>query len=323
MESWSSYEESEIKRMYFTHTRKEIAAALGRSEGSVRTKCYRLRMNWKQSPDWSEDDLKYLRQYYKEREGKPLRLKELTVRFGRLRSNICRKARELGLSDLSRRKVHVRKTKVKKFATIEEARAEIGRKTRERLRNHHPRGMAGKTHTPEARAKISENNRRVQANITASQRIAINMKARRTRVANGKPYNPHGSWKAGWREVGGKSVYFRSRWEANYARYLEWLRSIGNIRDWEHEPETFWFEGVKRGCVSYLPDFRITNPNSTVEYHEVKGWMDDKSKTKIKRMRKYHPEVVLKVIDSKSYNKLAGQVKGFVPEWEYDTKNRA
>ena len=49
-----------------------------------------------------------------------------------------------------------------------------------------------------------------------------------------------GSWKASWHEVGNQRCFFRSRWEANYARYLEWLCSIGQIAKWEHEPQTFW-----------------------------------------------------------------------------------
>lgn len=125
-----------------------------------------------------------------------------------------------------------------------------------------------------------------------------------------------GSWKAGWREVAGRRVFFRSRWEANYARYLQWLKDRGEIREWEHEPETFWFEGIKRGNVSYLPDFRVTEMSSAIVYHEVKGWMDDGSKTKIKRMAKYHPKVRLIVVDSKAYRAIAKQARSLVPGWE-------
>ena len=142
------------------------------------------------------------------------------------------------------------------------------------------------------------------------------VKSAKTRAENGIPFNPHGKWKAGWRTVGGQKVYFRSRWEANYARYLEWLKTIGNIKSWEHEPETFWFDKLKRGCVSYLPDFRVTNPNGSIEYHEVKGWMDARSKTKIKRMAKYFPEIKLIVIHDKAYKKLASQISASIVGWE-------
>lgn len=124
------------------------------------------------------------------------------------------------------------------------------------------------------------------------------------------------TWKCGWREVGGQRCYFRSRWEANYARYLQFLLEKNQITKWEHEPETFWFEKIKRGCRSYLPDFRVTEPNGSIVYHEVKGWMDDRSKTKIKRMGIYHPTVRLIVIDAKPYKEIQKKLSSLLPGWE-------
>ena len=37
-------------------------------------------------------------------------------------------------------------------------------------------------------------------------------------------------------------------------------------------------------------------------FHEVKGWMDQKSRTKIARMAKYYPQVKLLVIDKEAMN---------------------
>jgi len=130
------------------------------------------------------------------------------------------------------------------------------------------------------------------------------------------------SWKAGWAEVGGQRFYARSRWEANYARYLEFLRTNGEILKWEHEPETFWFAGIKRGCVSYLPDFRVTLRNGEIEYHEVKGWMDAASKTKIRRMAKYHPSVRLVVIDGARYRAISKTACRIVRGWEPPSRAR-
>ncbi len=121
-------------------------------------------------------------------------------------------------------------------------------------------------------------------------------------------------WKAGWRAIGG-NYYFRSRWEANYARYLEWLRQIGVVTRWEYESETFWFEKIKRGVRSYKPDFKITWHDGKVEYHEVKGWMDPRSKTKLKRMAKYYPEITMRVIDAQWF-KANKNLRGIVPGWE-------
>jgi len=144
------------------------------------------------------------------------------------------------------------------------------------------------------------------------------VKIRKTLVINGAcaPKRPHGSWKAAWREFGGKRAFYRSRWEANYARYLQWLKERGDITEWEHEPEVFWFKHIKRGSVSYLPDFRVTNPDGSREYHEVKGWMDTRSRTKIKRMAKYYPQVKLVVIDAKAYRELERTISTIIPGWE-------
>ncbi len=123
-------------------------------------------------------------------------------------------------------------------------------------------------------------------------------------------------WKGGWREVGGKRIFFRSTWEANYGRYLEWLLQRKQIAAWEHEPYTFWFNAIKRGTRSYLPDFRVTEHNGDISYHEVKGWMDARSKTKIKRMQKYYPNIKLIVIDRQGYRAIANQMRSLIPDWE-------
>lgn len=183
--------------------------------------------------------------------------------------------------------------------------------------HEHPRGMKGKRHTQDTLNAVSAASVRTWSRRTAAQIRERSFKIAKTKAANGTVnVTPHGTWKADWRTIGGQTKYFRSRWEANYARYLEWLKTIGNITSWEHEPETFWFDGIKRGCVSYLPDFRVTNPNGTIEYHEVKGWMDDRSKTKIKRMAKYYPAIKLIVIDAKGYRKLAKQIAAAIDGWE-------
>lgn len=96
--------------------------------------------------------------------------------------------------------------------------------------------------------------------------------------------------------------------EANYARYLTFLGI-----EWMYEPMTFWFNGLKRGVVSYTPDFFIVREN---RYVECKGWMDPKSKTKLKRMSKYHPSVKLTLCDWKSYRAIEAAIGKSIPEWE-------
>lgn len=176
--------------------------------------------------------------------------------------------------------------------------------------NPHPRGMRGKKHSKEFCEKMSL--------LHSGKKVPREqvMKMLKTKAANGTLVNPRpeASWKCGWEEVGGKRFYARSRWEANYGRYLEWQKLQGLIVDWDHEPKTFWFEGIKRGVMSYLPDFWVKTKTGE-EYHEVKGWMDARSVTKIKRMAKYHPTIKLQVIDSVRYRTLAKQLKQIVPGW--------
>src|SRR5215470_2023635 len=62
---------------------------------------------------------------------------------------------------------------------------------------------------------------------------------------------------ASWHKIGDRKFYFRSKWEYHYALYLQFLKGLMRIIDWDYEPQTFWFEGIKRGCVSYTPDFLI------------------------------------------------------------------
>jgi hypothetical protein len=126
---------------------------------------------------------------------------------------------------------------------------------------------------------------------------------------------PVSRFRQGWREIGGKRCYFRSQWEANYARYLEYLKVKGDLKDWFHEPRVFYFEGIKRGTNNYKPDFQVIEKNNTETWHEVKGYMDPKSKTKIKRMAKYYPDIKLIVIEKKDYKMIAGY-RGLIPGWE-------
>ncbi len=103
--------------------------------------------------------------------------------------------------------------------------------------------------------------------------------------------------KHGWHVVGEKRIYFRSKWEYVYAKYLQWQLKAGIIARWEYEPETFWFEAIKRGVRSYRPDFAVYLASGKRYWVEVKGYMDAKSKTKIKRFNKYFPEERLIVVE--------------------------
>lgn len=121
-------------------------------------------------------------------------------------------------------------------------------------------------------------------------------------------------------DLGGQ--FFRSAWEANYARWLNWLMAAGEVTAWEYEPETFYFPDQKRGVLSYTPDFRITWSDGRQEWIEIKGYMDSKSRSRAKKMAKYHPNVEVTLIDGKTYRAIANKVSAFVPGWEIPARNR-
>ncbi len=90
------------------------------------------------------------------------------------------------------------------------------------------------------------------------------------------------------------------------------MRERGVIRSWKYEPKTFWFLKIKRGVRSYKPDFRVVYPDKSVVWFEVKGWMDPRSATKLKRMSKYYPKVVIRVIDKEWFKDVPTFL---VPGW--------
>lgn len=136
------------------------------------------------------------------------------------------------------------------------------------------------------------------------------------RHAAGVLGTPYSRAKSGYRPGLGDN-YFRSSWEANYARFLNLMIRMKIVEKWEFEPETFWFLDIKRGTRSYLPDFRVKYANEAAPvYVEVKGYFDAKSKTKIKRFRKYYPQHRLELVDAKAYRKIEQQFGRSITGWE-------
>lgn len=121
---------------------------------------------------------------------------------------------------------------------------------------------------------------------------------------------------AAWLEIGGQKHYFRSLWERNYVRWLQFQVEAKLIDSWAYEPHTFWFEGIKRGCVSYKPDFCIRKLDGSEYWIEVKGYYDPKSITKIKRFKKYYPNHQLFLVDSKWFKENSKKLKLLIPDWE-------
>lgn len=234
------------------------------------------------------------------------RLSVLAEEMGRSKCVLCEKAKALGLSDANA----ARRASGKLVGDARRGKP---------LAWKHPRGMLGKSHTAETREHLRKSSTDFRATLSQDQVADIVTKAMRTKVErHGRvaPQVSRGNWKSGWREIGGVRKFYRSRWEANYARYLNWLQNRGDILDWKHEPETFWFEAIRRGVRSYLPDFRVWELDGSTKLHEVKGWMDTRSKTTLKRMAKYHPGETVIVIAERQYREIERKLGGLIEGWE-------
>ena len=228
------------------------------------------------------------------------RLKDLAAIMNRTDAFISRKARLLGLTDRSSHISFKHKSK------------EVSERMKKYFReNPHPKGMLGKKHTQEvvnsfsinAKAMWKDPNSKFNSQEYRQKKSDYMSKFMSERMKSNS-VNNYNRVKRGTVDIGGKVFFARSSWECNVAAYLNFLKLNKEILDWEHEPETFWFEKIKRGVRSYLPDFKITKRDGSFYFLEVKGWMDSKSATKIKRMALYYPNIELQVISSKRYNEI-------------------
>ena len=242
------------------------------------------------------------------RSGLPVDLPRLERETGMHRTNICRFARQRGLTDPHRKKA------------VDSA--AIGARIKRLFREQgHPRGALGMKHTLTARAKIGAASRQRWAD----PRSAYNSPAYRQRMSDNSharalasKRHPYSSAKRGRRaDLGGQ--FFRSRWEANFARYLNLLVARGNVIAWDYEPHTFVFP-VKRGVRSYTPDFRVVFAGGDgVVWCEVKGWWDAKSRARASAMRRFFSTEVVQVYGEKFFRAcvssgLAARIDG----WEHD-----
>lgn len=308
---WTDEEDAVIRNLYRIESHARIGKRLGRSGSAVRNRCWRLGLQ-KKVAFWTEEEIDRLHRWYKEREGLPVDLDELARDFGRPKTSVCKKARDLGLTNNAR--PHDAEAKKKQSKARQKWMEE----------NEHPRGMKGKHHPESAKRRIGEASREYLNSLTDEEwedRIGRAIRTKLERYGTGNPANkgsnPYSRTKSGKR-ADLNNQFFRSRWEANYARYLNLLVKQGKIRRWEYEPDTFIFEGVTRGAISYTPDFKVFGLDGSHEYHEVKGWMDGPSKTRLKRMAQFHPHETVIVIGQKEYKVLERTIAGAIPNWEID-----
>lgn len=328
MKAWTASEDEMLRKHHATHSISELQKLLGRSERSIVGRRYRLKLA-RNVDLWSAAEIADLSRWYAERTSLPLCLEELSRVLGRHKSNVARKAREMGLTNKHRPKVLERKIRRPKFASDESRRAHQSAQAKERIAKHgHPRGALGMKHSASTKERLSQLMRDREANIDPKEKRRQMDKMLQTRIERHGTAGPViKSSSAFSRCNGGRradldGMYFRSGWEANYARYLNWLKARGDIRDWAYEPKTFVFHGVTRGSLTYTPDFLVTENDGAEKYHEVKGWMTSQSRTKLKRMAKHYPEEIIILIDEPQYRSIEKMVSGIVPNWEFKKAKR-
>lgn len=152
------------------------------------------------------------------------------------------------------------------------------------------------TQTDEGRKKCGEILNRNPPSVKTRQRMSVSAQQR----LKTKRQSLYTSANGGTREDLG--MYFRSNWEANFARILNFQG-----KSWEYEPTSFQLEN----SVSYTPDFKVND-----EFFELKGRMDERSMIQIELFKKLYPDLKLTIIGPSDYNVLRKEFKNLIPSWE-------
>ena len=313
---WTEEEEQFLKDNVTKLSMKELMIALNRSEGSIRQKKSALGITSGKNKYFTDKEKEIIKEWY-ERFGDEIDLDELSKFLGRPKTSICRFARKCGLTDQSRmstkNKEKARKALLDYINSPEFQKSSA--KGREmfiwRAKNDHFRGMLGKHHTDEVKHKISQSHKIKWNNKSDDEKAEIINRISNYRRKN-RVYtiaeNAYSRCKGGFRED--LNQYFRSRWEANIARYLSFL----NIK-WEYEKHRFSFNEIKSGILSYMPDFYLPELDVWIE---VKGWMNEVSKLRLKYFEQFYSDEFKKLIlvDDKKYYEIEKDFKYVVPNWE-------
>lgn len=318
-QSWTQAEDALLreKRPFFTHA-ELVQFFPGCTENALRHRISILglspRRRWNQK--WTQEEVAELIRLYTRHTGERGGwLKAFAGKIGRSPGNIVKKAKSLGLKTSYFRKAGFRSLRIiekmiRQSWTPKQWHEYRSQLAKDRLaKNGHPRGFAGHKHSVETRRKLSEAGKKsTGGSYSKTRRARMASSQRMSELLREHPSSVY-SRSHGGRRVDLGNQYFRSSYEANYARFLNFQHI-----QWEYEARTFWFEKIKRGSRSYTPDFWLPIAK---EYHEVKGWMDQKSQTKLKRMAKYYPDVKVILIDGHWFKDA--ERKGIcliIPGWE-------
>jgi hypothetical protein len=99
--------------------------------------------------------------------------------------------------------------------------------------------------------------------------------------------------------------FFRSTWEANFARILEYEH-----KSYEFEKYRFTIK-MNNQDYTYLPDFKVDDI-----FYEIKGFWYDDAKLKVEAFKQQYPNIKLIIIDFDKYNELKLKYKSLIKNWE-------
>lgn len=151
------------------------------------------------------------------------------------------------------------------------------------------------TKTDEGRKRVSE----MHSGRKHNESVRANMSLSAQRRLRSKRESMYTSAKGGFRTD--LNQYFRSGWEANFARIQEYER-----KKWEFEPATFRLDTT----TTYTPDFLVDNV-----YYEIKGRMTQQCQQKLDAMEKLYPDIAIVVIGPQQYNELRKKYHDLIA-WE-------
>lgn len=113
-------------------------------------------------------------------------------------------------------------------------------------------------------------------------------------------------------EVGGKIYTYKSRTlEYPFARYLQFMKEAGQIKDWWYEQTTF---EIKPARMKWVMDFDVRNNDDTFEYYECKGYaVLTNVRWKLAIMHENKPEVQITMVfqDKKQMGRLGKKASSY------------
>ena len=246
---------------------------------------------------WTDEQLQILRQAYSVENNKPLNINELSIELGRHKSNVCTKAKSLGLTTNRNR------TRTDKVKLLYSNNMKI------QWRNYgHQHGYRELRLCPICGKMMDVPHCSIAK--TCSRSCATRLRMRGEHQFSRCNFG---------RRLDLDNRFFRSAYEANYARYLNYCisNSLFDIVSWQYETDTFKFPKVVDTPKQYTPDFKIFYNEYHCEYHEVKGWDYPKGIKARERFSKYYPKLKLVLINDDFFRNIIKQgINKMIPNWE-------